>query len=73
MIYDNLANSAAVHEATIVFETDDQESMQRALEAISDALKSIHEVQDCWIDGMRCMNHEGHMEYFDRLDSPFHL
>lgn len=73
MIYDNLANRDAVHEATIVFETDDQEAMQRALEAISDALRGIHEVQDYWIRDMRCMNYEGHMEYFDSLDSPFHL
>ena len=73
MIYDNLANREAVHEATIVFETDDQESMQRALEAVSDALKGIHEVQDYSIRDMRCMNYEGRMESFDRLDSPFNF
>lgn len=73
MIYDNLANRDAVHEATIVFETDDQEAMQMALGAVSDALNGIHEVQDYWLRDMRCMNYEGRMESFDRLDSPFNF
>ena len=71
MIYDNFACSDSRHDVTIKIETEDQESMQKVMTAVAEAMRSIDEVEDCWVSELRCMNEEGEMEEFNRMDSPF--